>query len=83
MMWIYPIHERWAFPGGAEVYEYGWRTRPTWGGHPISMKRPGLSAHMTRKRLATVVLDKYLKEAHDTTAAESPGKLASETTIAG
>jgi hypothetical protein len=31
-----------------------------------------------RKRLATVVLDKYLKEAHDTTAAESPGKLASE-----
>lgn len=30
-----------------------------------------------RKRLATVVLDKYLKEAHDTTAAESPGKLAS------
>ena len=28
-----------------------------------------------RKRLATVVLDKYLKEARDTTAAESPGKL--------
>ena len=31
-----------------------------------------------RKRLATVVLDKYLKEARDTTAMESPGKFASE-----
>ena len=31
-----------------------------------------------RKRLATVVLDKYLKEARDTTAAESLGKLASK-----
>src|SRR5438309_1597883 len=31
-----------------------------------------------RKRLATVVLDKYLKEARDTTAMESLGKLASE-----
>ena len=31
-----------------------------------------------RKRLATVVLDKYLKEAHDTMAMESPGKMASK-----
>jgi hypothetical protein len=31
-----------------------------------------------RKRLATVVLDKYLKEAPDTTVTESPGKLASK-----
>jgi hypothetical protein len=29
-----------------------------------------------RKRLATVILDKYLKEARDTTVMESPGKLA-------
>jgi hypothetical protein len=28
--------------------------------------------------VATVVLDKYLKEARDTTAMESPGKVASE-----
>ena len=31
-----------------------------------------------RKRLATVILDKYLKEARDTIVMESPGKLASE-----
>jgi hypothetical protein len=31
-----------------------------------------------RKRLATLVLDKYLKEVRDTTAMESPGRLASE-----
>jgi hypothetical protein len=31
-----------------------------------------------RKRLATVVLDKYLKEVYDTTAAESSGKLISK-----
>jgi hypothetical protein len=31
-----------------------------------------------RKRVATVVLDKYLKEACDTTVTESPGKLASK-----
>ncbi len=31
-----------------------------------------------RKRLATVILDKYLKEVRDTTVMESPGKLASE-----
>jgi hypothetical protein len=31
-----------------------------------------------RKRLATVVLDKYLKEARDTTAIASSGKLTSE-----
>jgi hypothetical protein len=31
-----------------------------------------------RKRLATVVLDRYLKEAPDTMGTESPGKLASK-----
>jgi hypothetical protein len=31
-----------------------------------------------RKRLATVILDKYLKEVRDTTAMESRGKFASE-----
>jgi hypothetical protein len=31
-----------------------------------------------RKRLATLILDKYLKEVRDTTATESPGRLASE-----
>jgi hypothetical protein len=31
-----------------------------------------------RKRLATVILDKYLKEAYNTTVIESPGKLASK-----
>jgi len=33
---------------------------------------------MPRKRLVTVILDKYLKEARDTIVIESPGKLASE-----
>jgi hypothetical protein len=31
-----------------------------------------------KKRLVTVVLDKYLKEALNTTIIESPGKLASK-----
>ena len=33
---------------------------------------------MPRKRLVTIILDKYLKEACDTIVIESPGKLASE-----
>ncbi len=39
---------------------------------------PSTKRGMPRKCLATVVLDKYLKEARDTTATESPGKLASK-----
>jgi hypothetical protein len=31
-----------------------------------------------RKRLVTIILDKYLKEARDTIITESPGKLASK-----
>ena len=42
-------------------------------------KAPPLTKRGTpRKRLATVVLDKYLKEARDTAAMGGPGKLASE-----
>jgi hypothetical protein len=33
---------------------------------------------MSRKRLATIVLDKYLKEVPDNIVIESPGKLASK-----
>jgi hypothetical protein len=33
---------------------------------------------MSRKRLATIVLDKYLKEAPNITVTESPEKLASK-----
>jgi hypothetical protein len=33
---------------------------------------------MPRKHLATIVLDKYLKEAPDTIVTESPGKLTSK-----
>jgi len=33
---------------------------------------------MPRKYLATIVLDKYLKEAPNTIVTESPGKLASK-----
>jgi hypothetical protein len=39
---------------------------------------PPTKRGIPRKSLATVVLDKYLKEARDTTAMESLGKLASE-----
>lgn len=45
-------------------------------------KAPPLTKLRTpRKGVATVVLDKYLKEARDTTAIESPEKLASEDSI--
>ena len=37
---------------------------------------PPTKQGMSRKRLATIVLDKYLKEARNTTAVESLGKLA-------
>ena len=37
---------------------------------------PPIKQGTPRKRLATIVLDRYLKEAPDTTAIESPGKLA-------
>jgi hypothetical protein len=33
---------------------------------------------MLRKHLATIILDKYLKEARNTIIIESPGKLASK-----